>query len=43
MRYAYIGLGHLGANLAACLLRAGFSVVVHDRNLTCWTTETNKT
>ena len=32
MRYAYIGLGHLGANLAACLLRAGFSVVVHDRN-----------
>jgi 3-hydroxyisobutyrate dehydrogenase len=32
MRYAYIGLGNLGANLAACLLRAGFSVVVHDRN-----------
>jgi 3-hydroxyisobutyrate dehydrogenase len=32
MRYAYIGLGNLGANLAACLLRAGFSVAVHDRN-----------
>ena len=32
MRYAYIGLGHLGANLAACLLRGGFSVVVHDRD-----------
>jgi 3-hydroxyisobutyrate dehydrogenase len=32
MRYAYIGLGHLGANLAACLRRAGFDLVVHDRN-----------
>jgi len=32
MRYAYIGLGNLGANLAACLCRAGFSLVVHDRN-----------
>ena len=32
MRYAYIGLGNLGANLAACLLRGGFSVVVHDRD-----------
>jgi 3-hydroxyisobutyrate dehydrogenase len=32
MRYAYIGLGHLGANLAACLCRAGFDVIVHDRN-----------
>ncbi len=32
MRYAYIGLGNLGANLAGCLLRAGFSVTVHDRN-----------
>ena len=25
-------MGHLGANLAACLLRGGFSVVVHDRD-----------
>jgi 3-hydroxyisobutyrate dehydrogenase len=32
MRYAYIGLGHLGANLAACLRRAGFDLVVHDAN-----------
>lgn len=32
MRYAYIGLGNLGANLAGCLLRAGFAVTVHDRN-----------
>lgn len=32
MRYAYIGLGHLGANLAACLRRGGFDLVVHDRN-----------
>jgi 3-hydroxyisobutyrate dehydrogenase len=32
MRYAYIGLGNLGANLAACLLRGGFAVVVHDRD-----------
>ncbi len=32
MRYAYIGLGNLGANLAACLLRGGFPVVVHDRD-----------
>jgi len=32
MRYAYIGLGHLGANLAGCLRRAGFELVVHDRN-----------
>jgi 3-hydroxyisobutyrate dehydrogenase len=31
-RYAYIGLGHLGAQLAACLLRAGFSLTVHDRD-----------
>ena len=33
MRYAYIGLGNLGANLAACLRRAGFSLVVHDRDI----------
>jgi len=30
--YAFIGLGHLGANLAACLVRGGFEVVVYDRN-----------
>jgi 3-hydroxyisobutyrate dehydrogenase len=33
MRYAYIGLGHLGGKLAACLRRAGFSLVVHDRDV----------
>ena len=33
MRYAFIGLGNLGANLAACLRRAGFSLVVHDRDI----------
>lgn len=32
MRYAYIGLGHLGGKLAACLRRAGFDVTVHDRD-----------
>jgi len=32
MRYAYIGLGHLGGKLAACLQRAGVSLVVHDRD-----------
>jgi len=31
-RYAFIGLGHLGGNLAASLLRAGFDVTVHDRD-----------
>ena len=30
--YAFIGLGHLGAHLAASLLRNGFSVIVHDRD-----------
>ncbi len=30
--YAFIGLGHLGGNLAASLLRAGFDVTVHDRD-----------
>lgn len=29
--YAFIGLGHLGGNMAACLLRAGFAVHVYDR------------
>ncbi|MEZ5777524.1 MAG: NAD(P)-dependent oxidoreductase [Paracoccaceae bacterium] len=32
MHYGYIGLGNLGANCAACLLRAGFDVTVHDLN-----------
>jgi 3-hydroxyisobutyrate dehydrogenase len=30
MRYGFIGLGHLGRNLAFSLLRAGFAVTVHD-------------
>ena len=30
MRYAFIGLGHLGRHLAASLLRAGFPLTVHD-------------
>jgi 3-hydroxyisobutyrate dehydrogenase-like beta-hydroxyacid dehydrogenase len=30
--YAFIGLGHLGAPLAGCLLRNGFAVTVHDRD-----------
>ena len=32
MRYGYIGLGHLGAQLAGSLLREGFPLVVYDRN-----------
>ena len=32
MRYGYIGLGHLGAQLAGSLLREGLPLVVHDRN-----------
>ena len=32
MHYGYIGLGNLGANLAACLLRGGFQVTVNDLN-----------
>ncbi len=32
MRYGFIGLGNLGAHLAANLLRAGFEVTVHDQN-----------
>lgn len=30
MHYGYIGLGNLGANCAACLLRAGMQVTVFD-------------
>ncbi len=30
MHYGYIGLGNLGANCAACLLKAGFAVTIHD-------------
>lgn len=32
MRYGYIGLGNLGGHLAASLIRAGFDVVVFDRD-----------
>jgi 3-hydroxyisobutyrate dehydrogenase len=32
MRYGYIGLGNLGGHIAASLLRAGFDVVVHDKD-----------
>lgn len=32
MRYGYIGLGNLGAQLAGSLLRKGFPLVVHDRS-----------
>lgn len=32
MRYGYIGLGNLGGHCAARLLKAGFSVTVHDLN-----------
>lgn len=32
MHYGYIGLGNLGAACAACLLREGFGVTVHDLN-----------
>jgi 3-hydroxyisobutyrate dehydrogenase len=31
IRYGFIGLGHLGGHLAASLLKAGFQVIVHDR------------
>jgi 3-hydroxyisobutyrate dehydrogenase len=34
MRYGYIGLGHLGAQLAGSLLREGFALTVHDANKT---------
>src|SRR5689334_8472206 len=30
MRYGFIGLGNLGAKLAASLVRAGFDVTLHD-------------
>jgi len=30
MHYGYIGLGNLGANCAACLLRGGFKVTIND-------------
>lgn len=33
-RYAFIGLGHLGGNLAASLLRNGFAIIVFDRDPT---------
>jgi 3-hydroxyisobutyrate dehydrogenase len=32
VRYGYIGLGNLGGHLAASLLKAGFTVTVHDRD-----------
>ena len=30
MRYGFVGLGNLGANLAASILRKGFDLTVHD-------------
>lgn len=32
--YAFIGLGHLGGNLAASLIRSGFAITVFDRDPT---------
>ncbi len=32
VKYGYIGLGNLGGNLAASLIRKGFDVTVYDRN-----------
>ena len=32
LRYGYIGLGHLGANLAMNLVKAGYQVTVTDLN-----------
>ena len=32
MKYGYVGLGNLGGNLAASLIRKGFDLVVYDRN-----------
>src|SRR4051794_9758203 len=32
MRYGFVGLGELGGHLAASLVKAGFSVTVHDRD-----------
>jgi 3-hydroxyisobutyrate dehydrogenase len=33
MKIGYIGLGNLGGHIAASLIRAGFDVVVHDRDM----------
>lgn len=30
MRYGFIGLGHIGQHLAACLQRGGFPLIIHD-------------
>ena len=32
MKYGYVGLGNLGGNLAASLIRKGFDLVVYDRD-----------
>ncbi|WP_395450579.1 NAD(P)-dependent oxidoreductase [Aminobacter sp. UC22_36] len=32
LAYAFVGLGHLGGNLAASLLRSGFAITVFDRD-----------
>jgi 3-hydroxyisobutyrate dehydrogenase len=32
MRVGFVGVGHLGRHLAASILRAGFPLVVHDRD-----------
>ena len=32
MKYGFVGLGHLGGNLAASLLRGGFALIVYDRD-----------
>ena len=32
MNYGYIGLGNLGGHLAASLIKAGFTVTVHDKD-----------
>jgi 3-hydroxyisobutyrate dehydrogenase len=32
MRYGFVGLGHLGGQLALSVQRAGFSLVVHDHD-----------
>ena len=32
MKYGYVGLGHLGANLAMNLVKAGYEVTVTDLN-----------
>lgn len=35
MHYGYVGLGNLGANCAACLLKGGFDVTVTDLDKDC--------